>query len=252
MTLKTKILFTAMLAASSMAYASDHCEQMVPFGYPTHSLANTSQLCRIGYTLLHNNRRKVAVYSAEWLVIENAKAKVKRVNAFKADPDLVPNYRSELADYENDTKLYDRGHLTPFEDASRNSVAALQTFYLSNIVPQNLHFNRGIWRSLENQTRKWAETSQNGLYVMTGPIFSGKVVTIGDGVSVPTSMYKVIINKETMQGVGFIIPNDKPVKGMKLVNYKVPIKMVERTIGVNFTPSLRNDSFKNVIGSEFN
>jgi endonuclease G len=209
---------------------------MVPYGYPvpTNNVSqNTTPLCRIAYTVLHDNTRKVPLYSAELLLIENIPSKNKRVNAFKADPDLLPGKRAELSDY---SELYDRGHMTPFEDARKNSAAALQTFYLSNMVPQDLHLNRGLWRALENKTRKWAQASSSGLYVITGPVFNGPKKVLGNGVGIPSHVFKVVIDRSTNQGIGFIIPNAGPAKGAKLESYQVTITNVERMTGLNFMP----------------
>jgi endonuclease G len=188
------------------------------------------------------------VYSAELLLKEMSSGTNKRVNAFKADPDLHQGQRAELADYD---KAYDRGHMTPFEDAKFKSAASLQTFYLSNMVPQDLHLNRGLWRAIENQTRKYAAAHQTGVYVITGPVYTGTTKTIGNGVAVPSSVFKVIIDKEHKQGVGYLVPNTSPKAGVTPNTYKVSISEVEKATGINFTPSLSDGSFKAVIGEEF-
>lgn len=232
--------------------ANDTCSNMVPYGYPTVVNSSTqtfTQLCRIAYTVLHDNTRKVPVYSAELLLIENIPLKIKRVNAFKADPDLPYGSRAELSDYDY---TYDRGHMTPFEDARKSSAAALQTFYMSNMVPQNLHLNRGMWRALENQTRVWAKRSSSGIFVLTGPIFNKQPIdTIGNGVAVPTHIFKVVIDRSTGQGIAFIIPNVDPIPGTSLHDYVVTIKQVEEASGLILTPDNRNGDLIDSTGSEF-
>lgn len=232
----------------AVAQTATTCEQMVPYGAPQVAKADTTKLCRISYTVLHDNQRKTAIYSAELLLKENLNGKTKRVNAFKADPDLPAHVRADLNDY---NKAYDRGHLVPFEDSRKDSAAALQTFYLSNIVPQNLHLNRGMWRQIENKTRGFAYKATNGVYVITGPVYQGKIKFIGEGVAVPTSIYKVIINKQTQQGVAYMVPNRGPKKHEKYEDYKVTIKTVEDATGINFTPQYPNAVFKHMIGAEF-
>lgn len=252
---KKLALLALMLSTSTVTLAASHCDTMVPYGYPVitdNQATDVTPLCRIAYTVLHDNNRKVPLYSAELLLIENVPSKNKRVNAFKADPDLQPGKRAELSDY---SELYDRGHMTPFEDARKNSAAALQTFYLSNMVPQNLHLNRGLWRALENKTRKWAKESDDGLYVITGPVFDGPKQVLGDGVAIPAHVFKVIIDRKTNQGVGFIVPNTGPAKGAKLASYRVSINEVERATGLNFLPIatvINGNTIRNVISSQFN
>lgn len=242
-TLKKLALWASLLSCSTVALASPTCDTMVPYGYPTvpNTVVDSTQLCRIAYTVLHDNTRKVPLYSAELLLVENIPNKIKRVNAFKADPDLPVGRRAELSDYD---ERYDRGHMTPFKDARKNSAAALQTFYLSNMVPQNLHLNRGLWRSLENKTRKYAQTTTSGVYVFTGPIFDGPVQTIGNGVVIPGHLFKVIIDRDNNQGFAFIIPNRGPAKGDNLKKFQVSISEVEKATGINFTPTKPNLALK--------
>ena len=243
-------ILALLLLVPVTAVGATTCEQMTPFGAPQVARhINATTLCRIAYVVVHDNQRKTPIYSAQYLLAENLSGKNKRVNAFKADPDLSPHQRADLQDYD---KRWDRGHMTPFEDARKDSAAALQTFYLSNIVPQNLHLNRGVWRQIESQTRGYAHRSNSGVYVFTGPIYQGNIEYIGEGVAVPTSLFKVVINKQTQQGVGFIVPNRGPKKGEKVNDFKVTIKQVEQMTGLNFTPRYPTAVFKYQIGSEFN
>jgi endonuclease G len=241
----------AALAISFSAFAS--CDQMVPFGYPkTQATVGTVQLCRIQYTVREDTFRKVPLYSAELLLKEDSAGNNTRVNAFKPDPDLPMDQRAELEDYKTVSKTYDRGHMTPFEDTKANSAAALQTFYLSNMVPQNLHLNRGLWRAIENRTRGFAANSKDGVYVITGPIFDGTPTYAGpDHVAIPTRIYKVVIDKDTMQGVAFITPNTTPNPGDTPEKFEFPIRVAEQAAHINFTPTAPSQSFKTVIGKEF-
>ena len=45
-----------------------------------------------------------------------------------------------------------------------------ESFYLSNMSPQEASFNRGGWKKLEEQVRTWC-LKENKLYIVTGPIF---------------------------------------------------------------------------------
>lgn len=249
-----KFLFAALLALSSTAYAADNtpCDHLVAYGYPTANIANTTDLCRIAYFVRHNNDKKVPVYSAEHLTPEEVNNKgVPRINLFKADPDLPVGSKAQLSDYD---KAYDRGHMTPFEDSAENTAAAQQSFYLSNMVPQNLHLNRGLWKALEIKTRTYAKNSKNGVYVITGPVFEGTTKTIGSNrVGVPTKVYKIIINKDTNQGVGYLVPNTSPAAGVKFTTYAVSISTIEKLVNINFTPDLpkNQQEWKNTIGAQF-
>jgi len=51
---------------------------------------------------------------------------------------------------------YDRGYLCPTGDMKLNLTSMSETFYMSNMSPQNPSFNRGIWETLESRVRTWA------------------------------------------------------------------------------------------------
>ena len=95
-------------------------------------------------------------------------------------------------------------------------------------------FNRGIWKTLEEKVRYWAETNDS-LYVVSGPILSRPIDMIGDNdVTVPRAFYKTIIgfkDKKT-KGIAFIIPNQKSTKS--IYSFAVSIDEVEVITGINF------------------
>ena len=66
-------------------------------------------------------------------------------------------------------KNYSRGHQIPSADRTATDELNSQTFYASNITPQNGDFNGGIWASLEGKIRE--NMCQDTLYVVTGCYF---------------------------------------------------------------------------------
>lgn len=246
-----KFLAALALVTSFSAFANDvspHCDQFMPYGYPSAmGRAHTTQLCRISYYVLHDDMLKTPIYSAELLLPENIGGKNPRINAFKGDPNVQVQSRAMPEDYTGSG--LDKGHMAPVEDMRADTAAMMQSFYMSNMVPQNPSLNRGVWRSLESHVRKLA-FKNGGVHVITGTIFAARpITTIGNGVGVPTHTYKVVIDKQSGEGIGYIIPNAN-TKGQTFKQYAVPIIEVERVTGVNFTPSLNSnqDGFKKVIG----
>lgn len=208
------------------------CDFMFAYGYPV-SQVSIVPLCYIAYFTGYSNDKKGPIYSSEYLISENISKDVPRVDAFKPDPNVDRRFSAEVSDYRG----YDKGHMVPFEDTRINSVAALQSFYLSNIVPQNAHFNRGLWRRLENKVRQWSLESSRGLYVYTGAIY-GNVRVGNNGIAVPTHMFKIILNKDTMSTISFIIPNVAPEKEAELMKYLTTIRYIENISGIDFFPEL--------------
>jgi endonuclease G, mitochondrial len=174
---------------------------------------------------------------ADWVVYRITKerlnnAHVERSNQFLPDPDV----RTESAttrDY--NSSGYDRGHLCPAADMAFDETAMVETFYMSNISPQDEKFNVGIWRELEELTRDWARRYEK-LIVVTGPVLKdGAVKSIGfSKVSVPKRFYRVILTKD--KTIGFLVPNevsDKPV-----MDFACSVDAVEKATGLDFFPKV--------------
>ena len=108
-----------------------------------------------------------------------------------------PFVSSKSADWRNyKGSGYDRGHLVPAGDRRFSLQAYNETFYTSNISPQNREFNAGIWNDLEQQTRRWAK-QYGTLYVFTGGVLKKGLEEIGEeGVDVPDHFYKIIARKK--------------------------------------------------------
>jgi endonuclease G len=158
------------------------------------------------------------------------KGTAKRKNHYKSDP-MIPTYSSNYRDYTGTG--YDRGHLCPAGSMKINQDAMDDTFYMSNISPQNPGFNRGIWNRLEQQVRRWVDV-YGDLYVVTGPVFDSEMASIGENnVSVPKRFYKVVYACEGEgKMIGFVLPNEK--SDQDLTDYTVSVDEVERITNIDF------------------
>ena len=89
---------------------------------------------------------------------------------------------------------YDRGHMAPAADMKWSKQAMEESFYMSNICPQNPNLNRGDWNDLEEKSRQWAK-KYGAVYIACGPIYDTKrPKRIGNNkVAVPHAFYKVIL-----------------------------------------------------------
>ena len=129
---------------------------------------------------------------------------LKRKDNFKPDPQL-PTETNIGADYVKSG--YDRGHLSPAGNYIENQVEMDESFYMSNISPQDPSFNRGIWKRLENYERELA-VEKDTIYVITGGILKGDLKTIGDNeVAVPEYFFKIFYNDSFI--LCFLIKNEK-------------------------------------------
>ena len=102
------------------------------------------------------------------------------------------------------------------------------TFYLSNMSPQNPSFNRGVWKKLENRVRTWS-LENDEIYVVTGPVLAdGPFDTIGkNNVSIPKRFYKVILDykEPEIKAIAFILPNERSTEALS--NFALTINEVE-------------------------
>ena len=103
-----------------------------------------------------------------------------------------------------------RGHQIP--SADRLSRAAnIQTFYFTNMTPQDYNFNGGTWANLENLVRTWskktgATTGTDTLYVVTGCYVGAATRTAkdnkGKSVTVPEAYFKALLRYRNNDAVG--------------------------------------------------
>jgi endonuclease G len=147
--------------------------------------------------------------------------------------------RTKSADYRNyKNSGYDRGHLCPAGDRRFSLDAYHETFLTSNISPQDHDFNSGVWNSLEQKVRFWAEKYQ-GVYVITGGVLKNGLETIGEErVSVPEEFYKIITDASdgNLKTIAFLIPN-KPTT-QSFYDYVVTVDSIEEKTGIDFFPKL--------------
>jgi len=89
-----------------------------------------------------------------------------------------------------------RGHQLPSADRL-NASANVQTFYGTNMTPQNYNFNGEIWARLEDKVRSWSGRCDT-LYVVTGCVVDGKVSYTtdidGKAIAIPNAYYKAVLS----------------------------------------------------------
>ncbi|HKQ70506.1 MAG TPA: DNA/RNA non-specific endonuclease, partial [Polyangiaceae bacterium] len=166
-----------------------------------------------------------------------------RKNDFKADP-LLPLefYRVTPQDYAHSG--YDRGHLCPSGDRTRDAEENSITFRMTNMLPQVHELNAGPWEKLEQYERKRAVASDGSLYIVAGGVFSGAPRVIGNGVAVPSASYKIIVVLAKGQPVAEVsaaseviavrIPNEPSVAGRPFRDFVVAVDDLENETGYNF------------------
>jgi DNA/RNA endonuclease G (NUC1) len=116
---------------------------------------------------------------------------------------------SDGADYK--TNIYDKGHLAPAATFSDNMENLKTTFSYLNCALQNQYLNRGEWRLLEEQERKWDD--KENLTITVDVKFDGKTQILPTGATVPSGFTKHIHFNKTKKWECYYFPNEKPSLG---------------------------------------
>lgn len=200
-----------------------------------------------GYTLSYNEEYELPSYVAYELTKAEVLGGEDREDNFRAD-NSVRTGSASLDDYRGSG--YDRGHMAPAADFKWSAEAMSDTFYLSNMCPQDPSFNRGIWADLEAVVRTMAYDNES-VYVVTGPVLTdGPYETIGENkVAVPKRFYKVVLDytNPDIKAIGFVLPNENSDKSLQ--SFAMTVDEVEEITGLDFYPALPDEE-EAVIESE--
>lgn len=197
-------------------------------------------LKRKNYTVSYNKNTKQPNWVAWELNKEKLEERESRTNKFFPDPDLKVSEAVTTDDYKGSG--YDRGHMCPAGDSRWHWKAMIESFYMSNVCPQNHKLNNGDWNELEIACRKWARQKEK-IYIVCGPIFYKNAVPEYIGkkqkIRVPEAFFKVVLSMNPPQAIGFIYKNQPTNK--KLSSYVNSIDQVERITGFDFFPALPDE-----------
>ena len=118
---------------------------------------------------------------------------------------------SDDADYKGN--IYDKGHGAPAATFSDNEVNLKQTFSYLNSIMQDQYLNRGEWRLLEEQERKWDDTEP--LTVIIKNHFDTPIKRVATGAAIPSHIEKHIYFEKSKEWSCFVFLNEKPKFGWK-------------------------------------
>lgn len=233
---KLLALFSMLVASVAIANPIDQtCPQHVVWGAPQIAKEGNNQyLCRTAYAVNYNYQTKVAYFAVENIVASNLVKAAPRKDDFREDPQVPQQVRSTLPDYAGTG--YDRGHVAPAADMPFSTQAMSESFFLTNMMPQVPGNNRGIWKYTEEMARYYAQ-KYGQVYVITGTIFNPPYKTIGNGVYVPSHVWKVIIDPKNVRAIAFLYPNEK-LDPKLIEQYIVSIAEIEQYTGINISPQL--------------
>ncbi|MCH7411023.1 DNA/RNA non-specific endonuclease [Belliella sp. DSM 111904] len=186
-----------------------------------------------GFILEFDTASRNAKWVSYMLCRANLGSGEERSSNFRMDRRLG-DYSPRDAAYKNSG--YDRGHLAPAADMAYSAESMYDSFYLTNASPQVPGFNRGIWKRLEEQIRRFA-SEKDSIFVVTGPVLSEQMNSMStSNIGVPELFFKVVMDKRGNQGIGFLMRNE--TASGKLSEFAVTIDSVEMITRINFFPLL--------------
>lgn len=229
----------------------------LPWGVPANPPTSTNEhlLYQTHYIIDYDDDLKVPIWVAYRLRAQEVEAGLERTECFRNDPRLPQDDAAFCADY--DEPIFDRGHLVPNADMTRDESAMINTYMFSNMTPQYGNFNRIIWSRLEGFVRDWAKV-KGEIYVITGAVFDKNndghrdkdnqalLVKSTNRVAIPTHFYKIILHERpdgSIESMTFLLPHDDIKhtgrEGERyLENNLTSIDNIEARTGIDFLPKL--------------
>jgi endonuclease G len=205
-------------------------------GMPRTTAASPDQitvLTNTGYVVGYSEAKKDPV----WVCY-----RLSQIGSLKAPPrpqqftvDARTGARVSSADYTGSG--YDRGHMAPNYAIAvcYGSAAQLETFRMSNIIPQKPNLNRRVWERLEQEEVKTYAQRFKAVWVINGPIFDATPPRLRSGVAVPKACFKIIIQEENGQPrmLAFVMPQDA-TGSEQLGLFLTTVRAIEQETGLDF------------------
>lgn len=194
-----------------------------------------------GYVTCYNPETRLPVWVAYELTEDETRGDANRDNSmFQMDPDFSKRNQAMREDYYGSG--WTKGHMACAGDFRWDSEAMDETFYLTNICPQNEELNKGDWNFLERQVRRWAR-EYGRVWVVSGPVIgSGRYGTIGERrVVVPDAFFKAVMVQDygKYRSIAFIMGNDD--RRYYLYDCSMSVDELEARTGLDFFASLPDD-----------
>lgn len=104
--------------------------------------------------------------------------------------------------------IWDKGHGAPAATFSDNMDNLKQTFTYLNSIMQDQYLNRGEWRFLEEQERKWDDIEP--LTVLIKNYFDTPAKRVPTGAAIPSHIEKHIYFENSKKWKCFVFLNQKP------------------------------------------
>lgn len=229
--IKRITILATLLTASILAFAQN--QTLVPRDYQQE---NIQVVQHSAYTTAFNWDTKVPAWVGWSIKKEHLENPVVSREGYDFMPD--PHLKAGIPNtYDYSDSGYDRGHMCPAADCKWSKWVMKESFYLSNVCPQDRVLNAGYWFVLEKHTRQLAY-KYGFVEVVCGPVFYdvNTCKRIGaNEVAVPDAFWRVILYYDK-EGRGhlesYLVPNEPIDDNVKYDTYITDIKTIEKATGI--------------------
>ncbi len=224
--------------------------------YVTHYAPLSSTTTVRNFTIRYNREKRIAEWVAYPLHASYVSGGYQRLNAWGFDPEISRTDQANLT-----TGSYRgggiRGHqcMSAHRWSNYDHLLNEQTYYSTNIMPQDYDFNSGSWLSMEGICSN--NTCADTTYLVTGnhDIRSWSTDKSGTAVAMPKYCWKVLLrtrsgrtgksvseieSADELISIGYWAENSSKSKnGLK--EYIVPVAYIEEQTGYKFFPMIREE-----------
>jgi len=233
--MKKLLLVLLFVPLAALAQINQQCPQFTVNGTPQYQpQPGDQEICHTNYAVIHRCSVKAPVAVFEHLTPAAMTGPAKRKDNFRPDPAVTPACSASLADYATVGSTHDRGHMAPAGNNTQTDAIMSESFFLSNMVAQVANNNRGAWRLLEAAERQWATAPGTDFYIISGGIFDQGHPVTGNGLGIPTRLYKIVIEKNSRQVQAYLMPNAAITPATDWPRYQTTMTAVEQATGMRF------------------
>lgn len=205
-----------------------------PFGLPESTSKNVIVIDNPTYIIGYDTINKIPLWvTYKLLAKKEIASNVSRVDCFRYDPRYSKSLQASYNDYDQPGEdSLQRGHMKPSADGYVSNLDNLNTFIMTNMVPQHETLNMCEWEILESFVKKHSlNDTVAEAYIISGSVIGASTIKLNGKVTVPEAFYKVYYFK-SKTGIWhywtFYIPHDWTL--MKYEDYLDYLKKDQRTI----------------------
>lgn len=203
-----------------------------------------------GFTSSYNHSTLIP----NWVAYELTAAEVVKPslgNRYFVQDTNVKGPQATFYDYKNNDN-WDKGHMVPKADLKWSNKAYEESFFFTNVCPQNRTLNNGAWKTVENKVRDMAE-KYGQIYVVCGPVFiSNQYGTLGENkVAIPDAFFKALLlpTGDGYEAVAFVMPNNE--NRLSWQEYACSVDQLEELLSRDLFYNMEDD-IENQVEAKYN